>query len=128
MDPQPEVLVADGDTSVRSLLEVIVRRLPANPTVAADGRRALELLVTRSFDAIVMDLLLPEVEGAVLIEYLARERPELLRRVVVVTTSPDHLWKSSRHASSVGAVIRKPFALEELRESLLACCTTSAKS
>lgn len=118
--------MADGDASVRSLLSVIVRRLPANPTLAADGRQALELLVARPFDAVVMDLLLPEVEGSVLLEFLANERPELLRRVVIVTTSPDQLWRRSRHAASIAAVIRKPFALEELRDSLLACCNGSA--
>jgi len=126
MVSQLEVLVADGDASVRSLLSVIVRRLPANPTLAADGRQALELLVARPFDAVVMDLLLPEVEGSVLLEFLANERPELLRRVVIVTTSPDQLWRRIRHAASIAAVIRKPFALEELRDSLLACCNGSA--
>lgn len=122
MIPQPEVLVADGDISVRSLLEVIVRRLPAKPTLAADGRSALEHLVSRAFDAIVMDIHLPHVDGMVLLEFLARERPELLRRVVVVTTSPELVWKSSSHADRIHAVIRKPFELEELTQSLQACC------
>lgn len=122
MVPEIEVLVADGDPSVRGLLEVIVRLLPAHPIVAGDGRSALELLVARSFDAIVLELMLPEVEGTEILEFLGREKPEMLPHVVIVTTVPERRWQTCRELNRVAAVIRKPFALQELQSAIRDCC------
>lgn len=117
-----EVLVADGDESIRSLLEVVVRMLPKKPILAADGRSAMELLSSRSFDAVVMDLMLPELSGADVLMWMSRTDPNLLPRCVVVTTEPEQRWKRYRETASVAAVLRKPFSIDDLQGNLRLCC------
>lgn len=114
-----EVLVVDGDASIRSLLEVVVRMLPRRPVVAVDGRSAVALLSAHSFDAIVLDLVLPELSGIEVLTFLKTQAPELLSRTVVVTTLPESQWSAAR---ACAGVLRKPFAIDELQTLLRSCC------
>ena len=122
-----EVLVIDGDASIRSLLEVVVRMVPKSPVAAADGRSAVALLASRSFDAIVLDLVLPEVSGEDVLHFVASHAPHLLAHTIVVTTLPASRWSSCAETRACAAVLSKPFALDELRTALRACCQESPK-
>ena len=122
METIGEVLVADGDPSIRHLLEVVVRMVPRRPVAAADGLSALALLESRDFDAVVLDLLLPHVDGKRVLERISREQPELLARVIVLTTAPPSVWQECPQVASVAAVLRKPFSLDDLQRVLRGCC------
>jgi CheY-like chemotaxis protein len=119
MVPTGEVLVVDGDASIRSLLEVVVRMLPRRPVSAADGRSAVALLSTHSFDAIVLDLVLPELSGTDVLIFVKTHAPEMLPRTVVITTLPESQWSEAR---ACAGVLRKPFSIDELQTLLLSCC------
>ena len=121
MSDVPEVLVVDGDAAIRSLLEAVVRLLPSRPVAAADGRTAIALLAARSFDALVLDLILPELSGEDVLKYVASRAPELLRRTVIVTTVPASIWSRCAEARACAAVLRKPFSLDELQTALRSC-------
>jgi DNA-binding response OmpR family regulator len=117
-----EVLVVDGDASIRSLLEVVVRMLPRRPVAAGDGRSAIALIETHSFDALVLDLMLPEISGEEVLHFLAGYAPELLGRTVIVTTLPANRWSRLAEMYSCAAVLPKPFSLDELQNALRSCC------
>lgn len=123
METIGEVLVADGDPSIRHLLEVVVRMVPRRPVPAADGRAALALLSSRRFEAVVLDLLLPDIDGKDVLERISREQPHLLPRVIVLTTAPPSAWSECPQIASVAAVLRKPFALDDLQRLLRGCCS-----
>ena len=124
MIPQAgEVLIVDADASIRGLLATLVRRLPRNPVLAGDGNRAMELLSSsREFDVIILELMLTGLSGLDLLSYLGRAKPELLERVVVVTTTSKTHWCDSQEITRVAAVLRKPFAIDELQSVLRRCC------
>ncbi len=117
-----EVLVVDGDASIRSLLEVLVRMVPRRAVIARDGRSAVALLGSHTFDAVVLDLILPEMSGVEVLDHLAAQAPELLRRTIVLTTLPESRWSAIGHTAACAAVLRKPFALDDLVAVLRACC------
>jgi len=121
-----EVLVVDGDPSIRSLLEVVVRMLPRRPVVAADGRSAIALLSTHAFQALVLDLVLPELSGEDVLRFLAEKSPDLLQRTIVLTTVPESRWSHLAEARACAVVLRKPFSLDDLRNALRWCCESSA--
>ena len=116
---QRAVLVADGDAAIRSLLAAVVQRMNLRPVVARDGSAARELLATGNFQAAVIDLLLSDPSGEPMVDYLAHAKPELVAKTIVMTTLP---LKQVENCDGVAAVLRKPFALDELTAALQLCC------
>ena len=113
-----EVLVADGDLSIRSLLAAVMQRLGLEPAPVSDGEKALELLRSRDFHLAIVDLLLPAVPGAEVVAQLRQTKPEMLPRTIIVSTRP---VDAAGPLEGVGAILRKPFALDELIDAARRC-------
>lgn len=69
------VLVAEDDASIRCVLQDALRMAGYSVLTAADGRAALELLLTREIDLALLDVNMPEVNGFRLLRIMARECP-----------------------------------------------------
>jgi DNA-binding response OmpR family regulator len=108
----PKVLCADDDPDVRELCAVGLARAGFVTETAANGREVLEKVHDSSYAVILLDLAMPSVHGATVLSVLKRERPEILRRIIVVTGMPDAVVDGVQ--ASVGAVLRKPVAIETL--------------
>jgi DNA-binding response OmpR family regulator len=58
-----KILVVEDDRDIAALVELHLRDLGADVTLVHDGRAALDLAMARTFDLIVLDLMLPSVDG-----------------------------------------------------------------
>lgn len=58
-----DVLVADDNPTNRLVVDRLLKRLGATAHLAEDGQEALDLLGTRSFDVVLMDLMMPRMDG-----------------------------------------------------------------
>ncbi len=67
------VLVADDDRAIRESLERLMQLEGHQPETAKDGAAALELARTRSFDLVVLDLMMPSVDGVTVCRVLRSE-------------------------------------------------------
>jgi two-component system response regulator MtrA len=119
----PVVLIAEDDADLRSYFEVALSRAGYKVDSAADGREALQKLQVRSYDAVVLDLLLPAVHGSTLLADIRANHPELLKRVVVATGLPQGALPD---AEGVAALLRKPFKIERLVEAVEECRKAAA--
>jgi DNA-binding NarL/FixJ family response regulator len=83
------VVLADDQRAVREGLAILVGLLDGIEVVAtaADGREAVDAALTHRPDVILMDLRMPELDGAAATRRLAEELPET--RVVILTTYAD---------------------------------------
>ncbi len=77
----PVVLVVDDDLATQNLVSEILQTVDYSTVCASNGLAALELLSGKDFDAIVLDLLMPEMDGFSVIERLQQE--ERLREVPI---------------------------------------------
>jgi two-component system, OmpR family, response regulator MprA len=106
------ILVVDDEPAVREAVERALRLEGHDVSVAADGGEALDALGTGSPDAVVLDVLMPLVDG---LELCRRMREQGDRTPVLMLTARDAV--SDRVAGlDAGAddYLVKPFALEEL--------------
>ncbi len=78
-----QVLVVDDDLRMRELLAEILYNRGLQVTVADDGREALGYLAAQSFDLVVTDLKMPEVDGIAVLEAVKAKDKEL--PVILVT-------------------------------------------
>jgi DNA-binding response OmpR family regulator len=66
------ILVVDDERLMRDLMALSLRRLGYIVESAADGRSALELLANQYFDLVMMDVVMPEMDGFMLLTELRR--------------------------------------------------------
>ena len=106
------VLVVDDDPNQGRSLAIGLRLEGFEVTTAAEARSALTLFDAGSFDAAIVDLMLPGVNGIELARQMRRRQP--CTRVVL--TSAYHLSEQQLRRTDCGVVgfIPKPFAIVEL--------------
>ena len=114
---KPFVLLADDNEATCTLIQALLQH-EFVVEVAADGHEAIEKLKRRPYAAILLDLLMPTVDGYAVLDHLTAERPDLLRRVLVVTASLATREMQRLRAYPVRAVITKPFEVEALQHAV----------
>lgn len=80
-----ELLVVEDNPELARQIAEIVGREDVNTEIAGTGRRALELLRTRHFDCVVLDLGLPDMTGFELLETLKKEMPHGTPPIIIYT-------------------------------------------
>lgn len=116
---RPRVLCADDEDDIRVLCVTALRRAGFAVEIATDGREALDRILHRSYAAILLDLRLPHLHGATVLSMLSQQRPEVLRRVILVTGMPEAAIAEVR--ASVRDVARKPVQLDRLVAMVREC-------
>ena len=106
------VLLLDDDLAMQKLIKVLLQREGYSVDVVSKGRDAIEALEKTEYSVVLLDLMMPTEGGMTVIRQLREKNPELLRRVIVVTATPESVVKSL--ASDVFSVVQKPFQAEEL--------------
>ena len=114
---KPLALVIENDGSTRKLLDVLLTRSGLQVDVVPTGSDALILLENVRYDFLLINVVLPGTSGVQVLEWIARERPRMLTRCVVLSSAPEwqllkiqERWKQVR-------VIRKPFELGDIIET-----------
>ncbi|MDP9191290.1 MAG: response regulator [Acidobacteriota bacterium] len=119
------VLIAEDDPSIRALMASAFRRRKLELAMAANGREALEHLQSEEWLVLVLDLMMPEVNGWDVIAWLA-ENPERKPRTVIVVSATDRALLQELDTSVVNAVIFKPFDIVQLTAYVKASCELTA--
>jgi DNA-binding response OmpR family regulator len=89
---------------------------------ANDGRVAFEYLKRSSYSVILLDLMMPEVNGFELLARIERESPALLPRVIVMTGVAQRVLETL-DVSRIWGLIRKPFDIDVLLRATRACAS-----
>jgi len=113
-------LVVDDDPGLQGFFLTLLSRHGFTVDCAPNGRVAFDYLKRGSYSVILLDLMMPEVNGLELIERLRRESPALLRRVIVMTGAA-HPLIDEVDTSRIWGLIRKPFDIDELLAKLRSC-------
>jgi DNA-binding response OmpR family regulator len=114
------VLVVDDDPGLQGLFATLLNRDGFSVDAAPNGRVAYEYLKRGSYAVIILDLMMPDVNGLELLDRLQRESPLLMRRVIVLTGAAQRMV-DGLDASRIWGVIRKPFDIDDLLKSAKEC-------
>jgi two-component system response regulator MprA len=118
------ILVVDDESAVREAVERALRIDGYEVAVAGDGREALEALEERAPDAVVLDVLMPRINGLDVCRWL-RDRGD--RTPVLMLTARDAVVdRVAGLDAGADDYLVKPFALEELLARLRALLRRSA--
>ena len=115
-------LVIDDDLPIRQLVTLLMARHGFAVDSVAKAETALTLLKINTYSVILLDLMMPEMNGFDLIEHLSKEQPAMLDRTIVITAFSRH-GRPPLVDETVYAVIRKPFDIDALFACVEACVT-----
>lgn len=114
------VLVVDDEGPIRNLLAAVLRRERIPTDTAVDGREALERLASSDYACVVLDLMMPVMNGREVIEAMLEHRA---RRVpVIVITAAGDGATGDLDPEIVKLIIRKPFDVARVIEAVRAFC------
>lgn len=80
---QPLVMVVDDEEKVRKYLSRLLEKRGFTVDTAADGEAALALLAERDFDVVLLDVLMPGLDGIAVLKEIKQRRP--LTEVIILT-------------------------------------------
>jgi two-component system chemotaxis response regulator CheY len=108
------ILIVDDSPSVRKLVEFTLKSKGFQVTPAEDGLEALELLAKEAFDAIILDINMPRMDGLKFLEKMRPEGSHASTPVIVLTT--EGLEEDRDRAMELGATayMVKPFKPTQL--------------
>jgi DNA-binding response OmpR family regulator len=115
-----QVLVVDDDRSMRGLFSTLLTKKGFDVDTAADGRMAFDQLRRNTYSVILLDLMMPDVNGFELLERLERDSPTLLPRVIVMTGANQRAVETLK-TRKIWGLIRKPFDIDNLVKATAAC-------
>ena len=108
------ILVVDDDENILNLERTILEQKGFDVTTCAGGAEALEVLATRVFDLVLLDVMMPEVDGFTVCRKI-KEDPRLKEIPVIFRTAKGG-GEALAEGFESGAVmyINKPFTANKL--------------
>lgn len=117
------ILIVEDEAEISRFLRLELKYEGYEIEVASDGRTGLELAISEGFDLILLDVLLPELNG---IEVLRRLRREKHTPVIMLTARDTVADKVTGLDTGANDYITKPFHIEELLARIRAITRTGS--
>lgn len=111
-----KILVIDDDLSIRTFLERLLSRKGYDVILADGGRKGLELFRQECPQAVVLDLIMPEVNGIAVLQQIRSVDEKI--PVIVLTGTRIHEIRQQACAVGVTEFVEKEFSIHVLLDAL----------
>ena len=118
MRETPKVLIADDEPAIRSLLKTNLAFEGFETVTASNGQEALEVIRDQAPDVVLLDVMMPVMDGWQVLEELSKS-PNRSTRVILVTAKASS--EAQLQGWELGCVdyLTKPFDLDVMIERIL---------
>jgi DNA-binding response OmpR family regulator len=116
-DRSARILLVDDEQSIQTLLSYPLRKEGYDVVQATDGRQALDRFEEGTFDLVVLDLMLPKVDG---LEVCRQLRSRSAVPIIMLTAKSDEIDKVVGLELGADDYITKPFSLREFSSRIKA--------
>jgi DNA-binding response OmpR family regulator len=110
----PHALIVEDDTHIRDLIVLHLGLEGLETTAVGDGREALDRLGATAYDLVVLDLMLPGVDGIAICRAIRRGGPNQDVPVLMLTARREESDKVLGLESGADDYLAKPFGMREL--------------
>ena len=105
------ILVVEDEASIAEVVSLYLKRAGFNVQIASDGKQAMSMLERQIPDFVIMDLMLPEVDGLSLTRWL-RDRSNV--PVIMLTARREEIDRIAGLEMGADDYVVKPFSPQEL--------------
>lgn len=120
-----KILVVDDDDAIRQMVERVLKREQFHVESARDGHEAIEKLSRNDYGTILLDLMMPRVDGLGVLRYLETQR-RAPRPWVIVMTANLQVASEAADAKPIFRVLSKPFDIRQLVNHVKECATAES--
>jgi DNA-binding response OmpR family regulator len=117
VDRPPRILLVDDEQSLQTLLSFPLRKDGYEVVQATDGREALARFSEQTFDLVVLDVMMPKLDG---LEVCQRLRARSTVPIIMLTAKAEEIDKILGLELGADDYITKPFSLREFRSRVRA--------
>jgi CheY-like chemotaxis protein len=119
--PNFQVLIVDDNEINRDMLSRRLRTKDYNLSMATNGREALSMIRANHYDLILLDIMMPEIDGYAVLKYLKQDSG--LQNIPVIMISALEEMDSVMKCMEIGAddYLTKPFDHEMLKAAVNRC-------
>ena len=89
MTDRKRALVVDDDEPIRTMLAKVVEKQDLEVDTASDGAEAIERLTGDGYCVVLLDLMMPRVDGFAVLRYMQEHYPEGLKRTIIASAVPE---------------------------------------
>jgi len=113
-----KILIVDDEPDILRLISLRLRKLGYDVLTAVDGKEALDAIRNENPDLVLLDLLIPFMNGAEVCEQIKNDKTLKHIPIILFTAHSDTM--TAEKAKKLGAedYIVKPFVLEELTDKV----------
>jgi DNA-binding response OmpR family regulator len=122
---QARILLVDDEQAVQTLLTYPLRKRGYEVVEAMDGQEALDRFAEERFDLVVLDIMLPKLDG---IEVCRRLRTRSQVPIIMLTAKGDEVDKVAGLEMGADDYITKPFSVREFRSRVKAALRRGSMS
>jgi DNA-binding response OmpR family regulator len=109
---KPKILVVDDDPDVLRLLQLTLERDGFKPALAGDGETALRRIEAERFDLVLLDVMMPVMDGWQVLQVVnAMSNPP---KVIVVSAKAHPADRARAFSLGAAEYVTKPFPLDAL--------------
>jgi CheY-like chemotaxis protein/anti-anti-sigma regulatory factor len=112
------ILVVEDEVIIRSVVEMSLRPLGYSVLMVSNGMEALEIAHRENPVAIILDYVMPIMDGAAALRGLKSARSTRHIPVIIMTASEKLALEKSEHFDHAALVLRKPFSPSSFRNSV----------
>lgn len=112
MKPKPKILIIEDDPDIIKLVEIHITDLGFELERASDGQTGLTKAIEKDYALIILDLMLPELDGLEVCKRLRRE--DTRTPILMLTAKSEELDKVLGLELGADDYITKPFSVREL--------------
>ena len=119
------VLVVEDDPAIRRLVKMVLEREGYRVEVASDGIEAVLKLGVSDYDVIILDLMMPNLDGFSFMTTMAENDPDRLKRVIVTSAASPGVIRD-RMKGTPFELLSKPFDIARLIERVRSCIASQS--
>jgi two-component system, sensor histidine kinase and response regulator len=119
----PRILVAEDDPSIRSLITQLLRLEGHDVSEFSDGRSALDALKTSKTDLVVLDIMMPQLDGLALLNEIRADPETQTLPVVLLTAKADDATTWAGWSGGCDYYMTKPFEPDDLLSAVQRLCS-----
>jgi DNA-binding response OmpR family regulator len=119
MSKRYRALIVEDDPAIRKLVEKLLVRRGIDVDTAKDGRQAIEKIRGGGYAVVILDLMVPEINGFEIIAYVKKNKIDV---PIAVVSAVSHQALTKLDFDVVKLVISKPFDVHEFTNQIYKLC------